>query len=88
MKIELNNNNDKELKDFFNNAIEILKKGNFEIFKFKIKDCDDQLYFSNLGFIDRNLIIKFEFEYVQCLNKYSLNVIGKGFQLIVYFRKR
>jgi len=83
-----NNNKDKELEAFFNKAIEILKKENFEVFKFKIKDCDNELYFSNLGFIDRDLIKNFEFEYVKCLNKYSLNVIGKGFHLIVYFRKR
>jgi len=80
-----NNNKSKELEAFFNNCIRILKKENFEMFKFT--NYDFQVFLHNMGFLDIDKINVVNFEYNLTLKMYELGITGDGFHIIKYFKK-
>jgi len=87
MKINFNNNDNrgKELEPFFGKCWAILKKENFEIFKFS--EYSTQIFLTNLGYIDIDKIKEVEFEYNEILGYYELSIVGDGFHIIRYFKK-
>jgi len=80
-----NNNKDKELEAFFNKAIGILKRENFEVFK--VTNYSFQVFLHNIGFIDIDKINVVNFEYNEILKMYELGITGDGFHIIRYFKK-
>ena len=86
MKIELNNNNkDKEVGAFFDECLDLLKRENFEVFKFT--NFGFQIFLHNIGFINIDKIKLIQFKYDEVLKMYELSIAGDGFHLIKYFKK-